>query len=270
MGCAFNTLVIYNMEQSKANLKILRVQDPKHLKTKPLHENLPQTPALVMMVSPVKTGKSTIISNLLLNDHFYGPEYFDDVHIVSNTINNDLTSRFLAERFDVEDNYNDELVVKLLAKQKSYAKRDQPEVALILDDCLGSIKRNSEVNMLATRFRHYNIKLLLFSTQVFRYVSNVIRANCTNLIVGSPFPNSKELWKIAEEYGDLVGGPDNWMRIYKKATPERYDFLHMSIQDNPVKCYHCFEKLIAVGETIIGGAPAAGEEEGEDAAAAAT
>ena len=57
------------MEQSKANLKILRVQDPKHLKTKPLHENLPQTPAPVMIVSPMKTGKSTIMSNLLLNGH---------------------------------------------------------------------------------------------------------------------------------------------------------------------------------------------------------
>jgi hypothetical protein len=148
---------------------------------------------MVMMISPVKTGKSTIISNLLLNDNFYGPEYFDSVHIVSNTINNDLTSRFLAERFDVEDNYNDELIHNLVKKQESFAKKDQPEVALILDDVLGSIKRNSEVNMLATRFRHYNIKLLLFSSQVFRFVSNVIRANCTNLIVGSPFPNQKEL-----------------------------------------------------------------------------
>jgi len=238
--------------EKKANLKILRVQDPKHLKTKPLHEHLPQTPAMVMMISPVKTGKSTIISNLLLNDNFYGPEYFDSVHIVSNTINNDLTSRFLAERFDVEDNYNDELIHNLVKKQESFAKKDQPEVALILDDVLGSIKRNSEVNMLATRFRHYNIKLLLFSSQVFRFVSNVIRANCTNLIVGSPFPNQKELFKIAEEYGDLVGGPDKWMRIYRKATPNRYDFLHMSIQDNPVKCYHNFETLIALGDKIIG------------------
>jgi hypothetical protein len=183
------------------------------------------------------------------------------VHIISNTINNDVTSRFLAERFDVADTYSDELVNGLLEKQKSYAKKDQPEVALILDDCLGSIERAAEVNMIATRFRHYNIKLLLFSTQVFRYVSNVIRANCTNLIVGSPFPNQKELWKIAEEYGDLVGGPENWMRIYTKATPERYDFLHMSMQDNPVKCYHCFETHVSVGENIIGGAPSLDSED---------
>ena len=252
------------MEKKKKNLKILRVQDPKHLKSKPLHENLPATPALVMMISPVKTGKSTIISNLLLNDNFYGPEFFDSVHIVSNTINNDLTSRFLAERFDVEDNYNDEIIHNLVKKQESYAKKDQPEVALILDDVLGSIKKNSEVNMLATRFRHYNIKLLLFSSQVFRHVSNIIRGNCTNLIIGSPFPNSKELWKIAEEYGDLVGGPEQWMKIYKKATPNRYDFLHMSVQDNPVRCYHNFETLIALGDKIIGEEPSLESDDESD------
>ena len=241
--------------ESKSNLKILRVQDPKHLKTKPLHENLPQTPALVLMISPVKTGKSTIISNLLLNDNFYGPEYFDSVHIISNTINNDLTSRFLAERFDVEDNYSDEMITRLLEKQKSYEKKNQPEVALILDDVLGSIKKSAEVNMIATRFRHYNIKLLLFSTQVFRQVSNIIRGNCTNLIIGSPFPNRKELLKIAEEYRDLVGGVENFLKIYKKATPERFCFLHMSIQDNPVKCYKNFEELIAMGDKILGDIP---------------
>ena len=98
------------------------------MKTKPLHENLPQPPALVLMCSPVKTGKSTIISNLLLNESFFGPEYFDDVHIISNTINNDVTSRFLKERFNVEDTYTDEIVSKLLEKQKSYEKKDQVPV----------------------------------------------------------------------------------------------------------------------------------------------
>eukprot|EP01050_Picozoa_sp_SAG11_P024156 SAG11_NODE_5066_length_1674_cov_2.102222_1_plen_171_part_10 len=149
--------------EKKSILKNLRVQDPKHLKTKLLHENLPQTPALVLMISPVKTGKSTIISNLLLNDIFYGPEYFDNVHIISNTINNDLTSRFLAERFDVEGNYSDEMITRLLEKQKSFEKKNQPEIALILDDVLGSIKNSAEVNMLATRFWWYKVYLMYVS-----------------------------------------------------------------------------------------------------------
>ena len=59
--------------------RILKVRDPPSQKQKPLHPHLPQPPACVLMVSPVKTGKSTIISNLLLNEHFYGHEYFDDV-----------------------------------------------------------------------------------------------------------------------------------------------------------------------------------------------
>ena len=71
-----------------------------------------------------------------------------------------------------------------------------------------------------------------------------------NLIVGSPFPNHKELLKIAEEFGDVVGGQENWLRIYRAATPERYDFLHMDLQSNPVKCYRCFHKLISVGENL--------------------
>ena len=59
----------------------------------------------------------------MLNESFYGPEYFDDVHIISNTINNDVTSRFLSERFHVEDTYTDEIVMKLLEKQKAGKKR---------------------------------------------------------------------------------------------------------------------------------------------------
>jgi hypothetical protein len=126
---------------------------------------------------------STLISNLLLNPAFYGPETFDSVKIISNTINNDLTSRLLREHFDVEDHYTDDLVDRVVEAQKSYKKEDQPQVALILDDILGSLKSGSRVNTLSARFRHYNILLLLFSTQVFRYVSNVVRQDTTNLIV---------------------------------------------------------------------------------------
>ena len=247
-----------------SELKILKVKDANSKPSKPLHPHLPQPPACVLMVSPVKTGKSTIISNLLLNDKFYGPEYFDDVMVISNTINNDLTSRFIKEHFDVEDHYDDSMIEKLIERQTSFKKKeDQPEVALVLDDILGSLKSGSLVNTLSARFRHYNIKLLLlFSTQVFRYVNNVVRQNTTDLIVGSPFPNRKELLKVAEEYGSVVGGQQNWLKIYAAATPERYNFLYMDLQSNPVKCYRNFEVLVSEGENIVGAKDISKETDG--------
>ena len=246
-----------------SELKILKVKDANSKPSKPLHPHLPQPPACVLMVSPVKTGKSTIISNLLLNDKFYGPDYFDDVMVISNTINNDLTSRFIKEHFDVEDHYDDSMIEKLIERQTSFKKKeDQPEVALVLDDILGSLKSGSLVNTLSARFRHYNIKLLLFSTQVFRYVNNVVRQNTTDLIVGSPFPNRKELLKVAEEYGSVVGGQQNWLKIYAAATPERYNFLYMDLQSNPVKCYRNFEVLVSEGENIVGAKDISKETDG--------
>jgi len=239
--------------------KVIPVRDPEedYLNKNgmpPIHEHLPQIEgfgggACVLLISPVKTGKSTLISNMLLNSDFYdAQERFDSTHIISNTIANDVTSRFLKEAFDTYDQYNDSIIDGIVEKQKEYAKEDQPEIAVVIDDCLGSIKREGRINHLASRFRHFNIKLLIISSQNFRAVSPIIRQNATNVIIGSPFPNRKELLKVAEEYGDLFGGAEKWIALYKKATPERYNFVHMNLQSNPPEMYKNFDELIAVGE----------------------
>lgn len=232
---------------------ILKVKDPPFLKMKPLHPHLPQPHACVLHCSPVKTGKSTIISNCLLNDDLYGQFFFDRVKIISNTIGNDNTSRFLKDAFDCEDHYEDYMIDELVNTQSKFEKEEQPSIALICDDLLGSVPMNSKLNSFSSRFRHYNVQLLYYSSQCFRKVNNVIRQNATNVIIGSPFPNQKELGKIAEEYGDMFGGHDNLLKIYQLATPNRYDFLHLDLQENPPVAYHNFEKKIAIGGNIIGG-----------------
>jgi len=235
--------------------KVLPVVEPEGVKAKYHHPNLPCVGcgvpgggALLLMISPVKTGKSTIISNLLLNDNFYGQEFFDDVQIISNTIKNDVTSRFLDKAFNVYDFYSDDIIDGLINRQKGFEKKDQPETALILDDCLGSIKRESKINHLCSRYRHFNIKLLVISSQKFKgSVSPIVRANATDVIIGSPFPNQKELEAIAEEYGDLFGGAENWLKHYRIATPNKYDFCYLDLQSNPPLMYSNFEKLILTG-----------------------
>ena len=230
------------------SLKILKVQDPPKEKLKPLHPNCPQPPSLMLMISPIRTGKSTIISNLLLNSAFYGQDYFDEVMCISPTIYNDKTSRFLKKAFDCYDEYTDELVQKLVERQKSFEDpNDRPDVALVLDDIIGMVRREAYLNHLASRFRHYNIKLLLMSSQNYRQVNPIIRSNCTHMIIGSPFPNNKELGKIAEEIGDQFGGGDNFLKIYHTATPQKYDFLYLNLTENPPEAWHNFEHIIAYG-----------------------
>ena len=233
---------------------ILPVVDRTDLpKQKPIHPNLPEPPNLWVLISPIKTGKSTILSNLTLNDNFYGQDYWDIVKVISNTIHADNTSRFLLKAFDCEDHYDDSMIDDIIASQKKFEKEDQPSMCVILDDCLGSIRRESRFNHFCSRFRHFLGvgATVIISSQNFRMVSPIIRQNATAVIVGSPFPNRKELLKVAEEYGDMFGGPENWLRIYRLATPNRYDFLFMNLNENPATAFHCFEKQIAEGERIF-------------------
>ena len=233
---------------SNFDLTVLPVTPPKHQKKlkRPLHSHLPDISIgqLGYLCSPVCTGKSTLISNLLLNKNFYA-EQFDIVYIISNTINNDVTSRFLKNTYPETcyDQYSDSIIENIIAYQESFAKEKRPFIALILDDFLG-IKACSKIFFLASRFRHYNIGLLLFASQLFRGVPNVIRQNATFCIIGGPNPNDKEVGKIAEEFAGNFGGERNFTKLYKQATSKKYNFLYLNLQSNPALAYRNFETLI--------------------------
>ena len=235
------------MDDDLSILAIKEEGNENKLKKK-LHPNLPDisTGQVGILISPVKTGKSTIISNLLLNPNFY-KDQFDLVYIISNTINNDRTSRFLKEEFP-ETIYDDltkidEIIDNIIKYQDSFPRGEKPFIAVILDDFLG-IKKSAKINYLSTRARHYNIGLLLFASQVFRGLEVPIRQNATFVIIGSPNPNEKELNKMADEFGDAIGGRENFFKLYKQATPNKYDFMYIDIQSNPTKVYSKFNKLI--------------------------
>ena len=77
--------------EKNSDLNILPVKDLPDDDPRPLNPILPKPPSLLLMISPIRTGKSTIISNLLLNSNFYGQDFFDETIVFSPTINNDKT-----------------------------------------------------------------------------------------------------------------------------------------------------------------------------------
>ena len=71
----------------------------------------------------------------------------------------------------------------------------------------------------------------------------MIRNNATDVIICKQ-QNSKELSKIAEEYGDLVGGEENFLKLYNEAHKERFSFLYLKLSENPAQAFLRFEKQI--------------------------
>ena len=230
--------------------KIFKVIDPvPDSKFADIHPHLPQPPALLLIIGSVKQGKSNLLVNLLCNPSCY-KDKFDIVQIISNTLNADPKGKLMKKYFDCEDHYEDSMITELIETQKSYDEDDRPTVALILDDILTKdFKKSNAVSFLATRFRHYGIGLLAFTTQSFRAVSGLIRNNATSVIIMKQ-QNSKELEKINEEFGDMF--PGIFMELYKKAIDdEPYSFLYLDLQQNPATAYIRFETPIANGETKL-------------------
>ena len=180
----------------------------------------------VLLVSPVRTGKSTVVTNLLLSPHFYRG-CFDLVYIFSNTIDNDITSRYLKEQYPdtIYSEYDERTLENILNYQKSFAKKDQPTVAIIMDDFVGSIKQNSLFFKISSRYRHYNIKLLLYATQLFKAVNTLVRQNVSDLLIGDK----------------------NFRKLYRKCAPNRYDFMYCRLQHNPTEAWSSFKERVYIG-----------------------
>ena len=225
------------MESHK--LKILQVQDPERPKNVLARKIDPVLPDIaknccILIIGKVRASKSTIISNLMLNENFY-KDLFDSVHIISPTASQDATSRFLVDKYEgnVHNEYSDDLIESILRRQKSFPKDERPLVMLVIDDCLGLIPQNSLLWHLSSRYRHYNICMII-TTQAFKRVDPVLRVNASHVLVCWNLADI-EIEKIAAEYGSLLGTDENFLSTYKRMVQkDPYTFLYLNMDNGEV------------------------------------
>ena len=224
-------------EKKRGVPRILKVKDESPSeKFDDIHPHLPAMPSLLLMVGSVRSGKSNYLVNAFCNSDFY-KDKFDIVKFISTTLHTDNKGKILSKHFDCMDHYEDHIIDDIKKSQSQYeSKEDRPTYALVMDDVLTKdFSRQNQVSFFSTRFRHY-IDFYVIAVQSFRAVSGMIRNNATDLIIFKQ-QNTKELEKIGEEYADMVGGKDNFLKLYEEAHKERYSFLYLKLSENPAEAY---------------------------------
>ncbi len=231
----------------KSAPQILKVRDVIETeKFDGIHENLPQMPSLCLIIGSVRSGKSNLLVNFFCNPQFY-KDRFDIVKIVSTTLGSDTKGKILSKHFDCSDHYEDGIIEEIKQSQSQYEeKKDRPTFALVLDDVLTKdFSKSNAVSFFSTRYRHY-IDMYVIATQTFRAVSGMIRNNAQAVLIGRQ-QNQKELIKIMEEYGSLVGGDENFMRLYKEVHKDKYQFMYLDLTSNPARVLRNFSEVLWEG-----------------------
>tara|TARA_R100001594_G_scaffold145525_1_gene195820 strand:+ start:2348 stop:3112 length:765 start_codon:yes stop_codon:yes gene_type:complete len=233
-------------------LKIYKVKDLEDkAKYPPINPILPQPPFLLIGYGSVRSGKTNSLINMMRRKDMYGTDYWDQVLVISNTAKNDPKMyKFMGEAFQLEDHYENRMIDDLVNSQKKYDREDMPTQLLILDDIISrDFKKSSSnaINSLATRFRHYELSIMIF-VQSARAVSNMIRSNATDILIYRQQSNLE--WdKLKEEYSDLA--PKNFEKYYAISQMERYNFLYIDAQQNPAHFYSGFSELLGIGDKMV-------------------
>ncbi len=232
--------------------KVIDLEDKG--KYKDVHPHLPQPPFLLLMCGSVRSGKTNALVGLLRDEEMFGDDYFDIVKIYSNSIYNDPKGKYLMDAFDVEDGYKDSYIDAFIKSQKSHDREDMGTALLVFDDIINKdFKKNNSISFLASRFRHIETSIII-AVQQFRAISPIIRANATDIMIMRQQSAGKkgELAKITEEYSDLAGSEEQFLKYYNYAINDQpYSFLYIDAQQNPARFYLRFEKLIGNGEQSL-------------------
>ena len=212
-----------------------------------IHENLPKMPCLGLLIGSVRSVARVILSSIFFVMKDFIKVLFDTVSIISTTLHTDNKGKLLEKYFDCSDHYEDMMIEEIKQEQSMYEREDRPSYALVLDDVLTQdFSKSNAVSFFSTRFRHY-IDLYLIATQSFRSVSGMIRNNANSIFVCRQ-QNNKELMKIAEEYGPMVGGEDNFIKLYKIIHKEPYQIMYIDLQSNPARVLRNFEEVLWEGD----------------------
>ncbi len=200
--------------------------------------------AAIAILGGMGSGKGNLLSNWFLRDEFFKDLFMGGIYFISPTAHNDLTNVHLVrEASFVETEYSDDLMKGIYDNIMDGDTDDRELSAIILDDCLGSIKQHSIMNKITSTVRHMK-SLLVYSLQALKGLPPTVRSNISATVVFHN-PSTKQMSHLLEAHANL-GGEENWLRCYEEATSEKYGFLYSCF-----KTMRCFKWGGSTTEPIL-------------------
>ena len=228
------------------------------------YETAPKLPIRSTVIGPSGSGKSVLLTNLILNVY---KGCFERVFVFSPSIEvdqtwqavkeyqrntmhvDDKTEKLYFDHYDPADLENIiETQHKIILKMKQRKLTKLFSILIIVDDFADdpSFSRSSKLlHSLYTRGRHNSMSTIV-ATQKITAISPIIRVNATELYVYR-LRNTKDLECFLEENSAVVGKKELF-EIYKLATDEPYSFLYINLRASKVnEMYHIgFNKKIII------------------------
>lgn len=170
------------------------------------------TPSVFLCVARKYSGKSHLIKYILYN--LIQQQKFDYGLIISPTISNGQWG-VVPEEYQ-HDSWSDEVITRLINKQKAFAKQGQKvECFLVLDDVLGSVNLGSKLfTFLITAGRQLGITVFLISQKWTSAIPPIVRQNSEYIILLRQ-PDAGVIKQLWIEYGSNYGTLQEWMDLFK-------------------------------------------------------
>ena len=210
------------------------------------HGHVPKVPLRMILLAPSGSGKTVLLSNLILNIY---RGCFERIFVFSPSIDIDKTWE------PVKKHQEDDMKAVEKGKEKLYFNHYDPadlehiidtqhkviklmkasnrkklfSILIVIDDFADDAvftRQSKLLHSLYTRGRHNSISTIV-STQKFAAIHPIIRVNATSLVVYR-LRNNRELESFLEEVSGLSSKKE-LLSIYKTATEDEYAFLYVNL-----------------------------------------
>ena len=204
-------------------------------------------PIRALCLGPGSSGKSTMLTRLLIDEQFYGGK-FSRIFWISPSATVDDSLDPLREYVKTiqdqdsdpsfHDEFDAEFIKGILDKQKkiteylkSIKSKQRYNVCIIIDDHADNPaamhRAGGVLEILFVRARHFGVSTVV-SSQKLKLISPTVRVNLTALFIFRLRNHGDLLDSVIREYSALISSPI-LLLMYKKAVQRPYGFLYIAL-----------------------------------------